>query len=109
MRDAIQWKGRFRFCIKRFFVGTLVFRETLAASKEKGAPMAKFVFKVAENPWSDADYDTVVYTGRVLRPVFTILVKYQKYLATSPAWRDTLEEVDSRLRRSDFFQRVPRP
>ena len=90
-------------------MGATVFHETLAASKEKGAHIGKFVFKVAENPWSDADYDTVAYTCSVLRPVFTILVKYQKYLAYSLPWRDTLEEVDSRLRRSDFFQRVPRP
>ena len=91
-------------------MGTTVFHEALAASKEKGAHIGKFVFKVAENPWSDADYDTVAYTGSVLRPVFTILVKYQKYLAYSGslAWRDTLEEDDSRPCRSDFLQRVPR-
>ena len=50
----------------------------------------------------------MAYTCSVLRPVFTILVKYEKYLAYSLAWRDTLEEVDSRPRpcRSDFLLRV---
>ena len=42
---------------------------------------------------------TAAYTRSVPRPVFTILVKYQKYLAYSLAWKDVdmLEEVHSAI------------